>query len=121
MPKTALVVDDSRSLRGLVCDTLQEAGYKVLQSANGQEALETVANHPVDFVITDVNMPVLDGISLVKQLRTQPALQYVPILILTTEATAAMKNRGRLAGATGWMVKPFSPSQLINVVSRIVA
>lgn len=121
MSKTALVVDDSRSLRGLVCDTLEEAGYNVLQSANGQEALETVSQNSVDFVITDVNMPVLDGISLVQQLRTKSGLQHIPILILTTEATSSMKNRGRLAGATGWMVKPFSPTQLINVVSRIVA
>lgn len=121
MSKTALVVDDSRSLRGLVCETLEEAGYTVLQSCNGQEALETVTKNSVDFVITDVNMPMLDGISLVKQLRTQPDLKHVPILILTTEDTVEMKNRGRQAGATGWMVKPFNPPQLINVVSRIVA
>ncbi|QDU55613.1 response regulator [Aeoliella mucimassa] len=121
MSKTALVVDDSRSLRTMVSDTLEEAGYNVLQCANGQEALDTVAEKSVDFVITDVNMPLMDGLTLVKRLRSLPGMQYIPILILTTESTSNMKNRGRLAGATGWMVKPFNPAQLINVVTRIVA
>ena len=121
MSKTALVVDDSRSLRTMVSDALADAGYQVLQSTNGQEALETASTQKIDFVITDVNMPVMDGLTLVKQLRTLPSCKFIPILILTTESTAPMKNRGRLAGATGWMVKPFNPTQLLNVVARVVA
>ncbi|MAT69810.1 MAG: hypothetical protein CMJ58_09825 [Planctomycetaceae bacterium] len=121
MSKTALVVDDSRSLRCMVRETLEWAGYSVLPCANGQEALETVGGHAVDFVITDVNMPVMDGLSLVQRLRTMPDLEFAPILILTTEASDSMKNRGRQAGATGWMVKPFSPEQLLQVIARIVA
>ena len=121
MSKTALIVDDSRSLRGMIADSLMESGYRVIQCANGKEALETASQKPIDFVITDINMPVMDGLSLVTQLRSLPQLQHSPILILTTESSNEMKHRGRAAGATGWMVKPFSPQQLLDVVARIVA
>ncbi|PQO38013.1 response regulator [Blastopirellula marina] len=120
MVKKALVVDDSRSLRLMVSDTLSSAGFEVLQCENGQEALDCTTEHLVDFVITDVNMPVLDGISFVRELRARDRFRYTPIVVLTTESAESIKQRGRAAGATGWMVKPFNPEQLVHVVKKLV-
>ena len=108
-------------MRQMVSDTLKEAGFEAVESINGQDALNVTATQTFDFVITDVNMPVMDGICLVRQLRSRPEFRYTPILVLTTESDPSMKQRGREAGATGWMVKPFSPDQLVRVVGRIVA
>ncbi len=120
MTKTALVVDDSTSMRQMVAFTLQTAGFETLESANGVEALSLSENANVDLVITDVNMPEMDGITLIKELRNRPSFKFTPILLLTTESQDAKKLEGKAAGATGWMVKPFNPDQLMAVVKKVV-
>ena len=120
MPKTALVVDDSKSMRQMVTFTLTESGFNVIEGANGQEALDNVKGKSVDLVVTDLNMPVMDGLTLIRQLRAVPTYKFVPILMLTTESQATKKQEGREAGATGWIVKPFNPDQLLQVVSKVV-
>ena len=120
MAKKALVVDDSTSMRQMVTFTLQAAGFETLEGINGVDALAKSANAEVDIVITDLNMPVMDGITLVKELRAKPAFKFTPILLLTTESQESKKQEGKAAGATGWMVKPFNPEQLMAVVRKVV-
>lgn len=120
MSKTVLVVDDSTSMRQMVSFTMKEAGFDVIEGANGQEALTNVQGKAVNLVITDLNMPVMDGMSLIHQLRAQPAFKFTPILMLTTESQDAKKQEGKAAGATGWIVKPFNPTQLLQVVAKVV-
>lgn len=120
MAKTALVVDDSTSMRQMVVFTLQSAGFDTIESANGVEALTASDKTPVDLVITDLNMPEMDGITLIKELRNRPAFKFTPILLLTTESQDAKKQEGKAAGATGWMVKPFNPDHLMTVVKKVV-
>ncbi len=120
MTKTALVVDDSTSMRQMVAFTLQTAGFETLEGANGVEALSVSENANVDLVITDLNMPEMDGITLIKELRNRPSFKFTPILLLTTESQDAKKLEGKAAGATGWMVKPFNPDQLMAVVKKVV-
>jgi len=121
MPKTALIVDDSNTMRRMVGDTLRGAGFAVVEGVNGEEALERIAGKVIDLVITDFNMPILGGIGLVKRLRALPKFKFTPILLLTTESEEARKQEGRAAGATGWMVKPFDPTRLIQIVNRLLA
>lgn len=121
MPKTALIVDDSTSIRQMVSFTMQEAGFTVLEGSNGQEAIDKVAGQKVDIVITDLNMPVMDGMTLIRTLRAMPAFKFTPILMLTTESQDAKKQEGKAAGATGWIVKPFNPEKLLQVVGKVVA
>ncbi len=118
--KTALVVDDSPSIRQLVAYTLTGAGFEVVQSSNGAEALSSAEGRTVQIVITDLNMPVMDGLTLVRQLRTKPNFKFVPILLLTTEANDAKKAEGKAAGATGWLVKPFNPQQMLQVIAKVL-
>ncbi len=120
MTKTALVVDDSMSIRQMVCFTLQSVGFETIEGVNGASALEVANQQPLDLVITDLNMPVMDGITLVKELRAQPTYKFTPILLLTTESQQEKKLEGKAAGATGWMVKPFNPDQLLEVVKKVV-
>jgi two-component system chemotaxis response regulator CheY len=115
-----MIVDDSNTMRQMVGFTLKEAGYMVDEGADGMEALRFLEQRQVDLVITDVNMPVMDGITLVRELRKLPSYRFVPILILTTETGDDMKQKGRQAGATGWIVKPFKPEQLCQVLSRLL-
>jgi two-component system chemotaxis response regulator CheY len=115
-----MIVDDSNTMRQMVGFTLKEAGYNVEEGADGMEALRLLETKQVDLVITDVNMPVMDGITLVRELRKRPNYRFVPILILTTETGDDMKQKGRQAGATGWIVKPFKPEQLCQVLSRLL-
>jgi two-component system chemotaxis response regulator CheY len=105
-----MIVDDSNTMRQMVGFTLREAGYNVDEGCDGMEALRLLEERQVDLVITDVNMPVMDGITLVRELRKLPNYRFVPILILTTESGEDMKQKGRQAGATGWIVKPSSRS-----------
>ena len=121
MSKRILAVDDSKTMRDMVGFTLRGAGYDVVEANDGQDALDKLNGASVDLVITDVNMPRLDGIGLVKALRGNPAHRSTPILILTTESEDAKKNEGRAAGATGWIVKPFDPAQLVKVVQKVCA
>lgn len=120
MSKTALVVDDSTSMRQMVVFTLQTAGFETIEGANGVEALAVSENAPVDLVITDLNMPEMDGITLIKELRNRPSFKFTPILLLTTESQDTKKQEGKAAGATGWMVKPFNPDQLLAIVKKVV-
>lgn len=121
MAKIALIVDDSVSMRRMVAYTLAQAGFDILEAGNGAEALDRLGGQPVQVVITDLNMPVMDGLSLVKEVRARPAYRFTPILMLTTESADAKKQEGRAAGATGWIVKPFVPEQLLKVVAKVVA
>lgn len=120
MAKAVLVVDDSTSMRQMVSFTMKEAGFEVIEGTNGQEALTRVQGKSVNLVITDLNMPVMDGMTLIRALRAQPAFKFTPILMLTTESQQEKKMEGKSAGATGWIVKPFNPEQLLQVVNKVV-
>lgn len=120
MAKTLLIVDDSASMRQLVSFTLKDAGFDVVAAENGKEALSRLAGAKVDMVITDLNMPEMDGITLIRELRNRPELKFTPIVMLTTEAQEAKKQEGRGAGASGWIVKPFSPERLLEVVRKFI-
>ena len=115
-----LAVDDSPSMRQLVSMTLQRAGHDVHLAEDGVDAMRVAAELDVDLVITDVHMPNLDGISLIKKLRGMAAYKYKPILVLTTESSSDMKMRGKEAGATGWIVKPFNADALLKVLDRVL-
>jgi two-component system chemotaxis response regulator CheY len=120
MSKMALVVDDSTSMRQMVAFTLQQAGFQVIEGSDGQDALGKVSGKSVNLVVTDLNMPVMDGITLIKELRKIPNFKFTPILMLTTESQDSKKQEGKSAGATGWLVKPFNPDQLLQVVAKVV-
>lgn len=118
--QSILAVDDSPSMRKMVSFTLTGAGYHVVEAVDGQDAYEKALNHRVDLVLADQNMPRLDGIGLTRKLREHPNFKSIPILILTTESSDQMKQAGRAAGATGWLVKPFDPSRLIDVIKKVM-
>jgi two-component system chemotaxis response regulator CheY len=115
-----LAVDDSASMRQMVAFTLKGAGYNVIEAADGQEAYDKAKGETVDLVLTDQNMPRMDGITLVKNLRALATYTTTPILILTTESSDEMKAKGKAAGATGWLVKPFDPGKLLDVVRKVI-
>ena len=117
---TILVVDDSASMRQMVTFTLQSAGYEVIAAADGQAALDIAQANRVDLVLTDIHMPRLDGIALTRALRALPTYKFTPILTLTTEATVDKKQQARATGATGWIVKPFHPEQLLAVIKKVL-
>jgi two-component system chemotaxis response regulator CheY len=118
--QTILAVDDSAPMRQMVRYTLEGAGYRVVQASDGVEALEFARTSGVDLVLTDINMPRMDGIRLVRELRALQAYKFIPVLVLTTESGEDMKQRGREAGATGWIVKPFNPEQLLHTIARVL-
>ena len=115
-----LAVDDSASMRQMVSFTLKNAGYNVVEAVDGQDAWEKSASRDFDLVLTDQNMPRLDGLGLTRKLREHPNFKSTPILILTTESSDQMKQAGRAAGATGWLVKPFDPAKLIAVIKKVL-
>ncbi len=117
---SVLVVDDSPSIRRMVAYTLNAAGIDTIMAEDGVEALAIAREHDTNLVITDVNMPRMDGISLVAELRKLPAYRFKPILILTTETSRERKMQGKAAGATGWIVKPFDPDQLMGVLNKLL-
>lgn len=119
MSKRILAVDDSKTMRDMVSFTLKGAGYDVLLADDGVNALSALTGENVDLIITDVNMPNMNGIELVQKLRSDPKFRATPILILTTESDASLKQQGRAAGATGWIVKPFVPEKLLQVVKKV--
>ncbi len=119
MAKRIMAVDDSRTMREMVAFTLQQAGYAVSQAEDGDKALAALKSASVDLIITDLNMPNMDGVTLIRNLRKDPKWRTTPILMLTTESDPAKKAAGRDAGATGWIVKPFDPDKLIDVVRRV--
>ncbi len=121
MAKTVLVVDDSPTMRQMVAFTLTSAGYQVVEAGNGKEAGGKVnGGAKPDLVVTDLNMPEMDGITLIKEIRKMPALKFTPILMLTTEASDDKKKAGQAAGATGWIVKPFNPEQMMAVIKKVL-
>ncbi|MDF1588165.1 MAG: response regulator [Gammaproteobacteria bacterium] len=115
-----LAVDDSASMRQMVAFTLKGAGHAVTDAVDGKQALDLAGTQTFDLVLTDVNMPVMDGITLTKELRALTDYRFTPILILTTEAGMEKKQQGRAAGATGWLVKPFNPEQLLATVRKVL-
>jgi two-component system, chemotaxis family, chemotaxis protein CheY len=119
MAKTILTVDDSASVRQMVKFTLADAGYCVIEAVDGKDALVKLTS-VVNLVITDLNMPNLDGIGLIRSVRANPAWKGIPILMLTTESHEASKQEGKAAGATGWIVKPFTTQQLLAVVKKVL-
>jgi two-component system, chemotaxis family, chemotaxis protein CheY len=117
--KVILTVDDSASVRQMVKFTLSDAGYTVIEAVDGEDALAKLSC-PVNLVITDLNMPRLDGLGLIRGVRSNPACKGIPIVMLTTESQESRKQEGKAAGATGWIVKPFTPQQLLAVVKRLL-
>lgn len=115
-----LTVDDSRTILAMLQHTLFGAGFEVLQASDGQQGLDVLNLEDVDLVITDINMPVMDGIEFIKNVRATGRHQSLPILILTTETSQEKRDQGRAAGGTGWIVKPFDPEKLISVIKRVV-
>ena len=120
MAKTVLAVDDSASIRQMVSFTLKSAGYEVIEAVDGQDGLDKAKAKSVNLILTDQNMPRMDGLTLIKNLRGLPQYASTPILMLTTESSDAMKSQGRAAGATGCLVKPFDPQKLIEVVRKVI-
>lgn len=120
MSKTILAVDDSASIRQMVSFTLKSSGYDVVEAVDGVDGLEKAKAKAVNLVLSDQNMPRMDGLTLIKALRALPQYKTVPILMLTTESSDAMKQQGRAAGATGWLVKPFDPQKLVEVVKKVI-
>lgn len=120
MAKTILAVDDSTSIRQMVAFTLKGAGYEVTEALDGEDGLNKAKSKAFNLVLTDQNMPKMDGITLIKSLRAMPQYKSVPILVLTTEAGDTMKSQGKAAGATGWLVKPFDPQKLMDVVKKVI-
>lgn len=118
--ESILVVDDSASIREMVSFTLKSAGYEVITASDGVEALEFAQGNSVKLVVTDINMPNMDGITLIKELRKIDAYQFTPILTLTTESGDDKKRQGKDAGATGWIVKPFDPDSLLKTIRKVM-
>ena len=115
-----LTVDDSRTILAMLHHTLSNAGFEVLQAEDGQQGLDLLKANPVDIVITDINMPVMDGIEFIRKVRASGQFSALPILILTTETSQDKRDQGKAAGGTGWIVKPFDPEKLISVIHRVV-
>ena len=121
MSKSILVVDDTRSMRKMVVTVLQAAGYEVAEAGDGAEALDIARNRVFDLVVTDHNMPRMDGVTLVRSLRGLAEYDNVALIVLSTETGAELKAQGREAGATGWMAKPFDPQKMLDIVRQFVA
>jgi two-component system chemotaxis response regulator CheY len=121
MAKTIMTVDDAASVRQMVSFVLKQSGYDVLEAVDGRDALQKLSGGlKVDMIITDLNMPNLDGIGLIKGARALPACKFIPIIMLSTESQDSKKQEGKSAGASGWIVKPFKPEQLLAVVSKVL-
>ena len=120
MSKIIMTADDSPSTRQMIGFTLKQAGFTVVDACDGQDALRKLKGSPVDMLITDLNMPVMDGMELIRSIRALPQFKYMPIIMLTTESQPERKQAGKAAGATGWIVKPFTQEQLVAVVNRVL-
>jgi two-component system, chemotaxis family, chemotaxis protein CheY len=120
MSKTILAVDDSASIRQMVAFTLKSSGYEVVEAVDGMDGLEKAKSKTFNLILTDQNMPRMDGLNLIKSLRAMAQYKTTPILMLTTESSDAMKSQGKAAGATGWLVKPFDPQKLVDVVKKVI-
>lgn len=120
MSKKILAVDDSASIRQMVTFTLKQAGYDVVAAEDGKDGLEKAASESPNLIITDLNMPNMNGIEMIREVRKNPSHKFTPILMLTTESDESKKMEGKQAGATGWIVKPFNPEQLLKVIQRVM-
>lgn len=120
MSKTIITVDDAQTMRKMIRFTLQPTGHQILEAADGVEAFNTLKDKPVDLIITDVNMPNMDGLELTRKLRATALHSRTPIVLLTTESSPEKKTQGKAAGATGWIVKPFNQQQLLAIVAKIL-
>ena len=120
MSKTILVVDDSASIRQVVGMTLKSAGYDVVEAVDGRDALSKLDGRKINLVISDVNMPIMDGITFLKELKQKPDYKFTPVIMLTTEGSDAMKREGQAAGAKAWVVKPFKPEQMLQAVAMLI-
>ena len=120
MSKTIITVDDAVTIRKMVTFTLQPTGHRILEAGDGVQAFEIIQKQPVDLILTDINMPNMDGIELTRQIRTLPAYGRTPIILLTTESEPNKKAQGKEAGASGWIVKPFQQDQLLALVSQVL-
>jgi two-component system chemotaxis response regulator CheY len=120
MSKLILTADDSTSVRQMVAFTLKGAGYSVVEAVDGKDALTKAKSGAINMVLTDLNMPNMNGIELIKALRAEPNYKFIPIVMLTTESQGDRKQEGKAAGATGWIVKPFKPEQLLAVVKKVL-
>ncbi|MDH3325433.1 MAG: response regulator [Gammaproteobacteria bacterium] len=121
MAKTILIVDDSASLRQVIAIALKGAGYEVIEGCDGQDGLDKLSGQKVNLIISDVNMPNMDGLTMVTKIKENPSYKFTPIIMLTTESGADMKERGKAAGVKAWMVKPFKPDQMLDAVSQLIA
>ena len=119
MAKLIMIVDDSASMRRVVSIALKGAGYDVLEGVDGKDALSKLTGQKVHMIISDVNMPVMDGIAFLKAVKAMPAYKFTPVIMLTTESAEEKKREGQAAGARAWVVKPFQPEQLVNAVQRL--
>lgn len=120
MGHTILTVDDSASMRQMVTFTLSGAGFEVVEAVDGKDGLAKLAGKKVNMIITDLNMPNMDGIEMVRNIRAMPEYKFIPIILLTTESQDSKKKEGKAAGATGWIVKPFKPEQLLAVIKKVL-
>lgn len=118
--RNILICDDSVSMRQMLKLTLTDANYKITEAKNGVEGLELAKTHQFDLIITDVNMPLLDGLSLVRELRALPDYLFKPILLLTTETDPQKKKKAKTVGATGWIIKPFDPDKLLAAIRKVL-
>lgn len=120
MSKTVLVVDDSAAIRQVVSITLKGAGYEVIEACDGSDALSKLTGQRVHLIISDVNMPVMDGLTFLREVKARPEYKFTPVIMLTTESAEDKKQEGQAAGAKAWMVKPFEPAQMLDAVSKLV-
>jgi two-component system chemotaxis response regulator CheY len=120
MSKIIMTADDSASIRQMVGFTLGQAGYRIVEAEDGRDALDKLKSARVDMLLTDLNMPNMDGIELIRETRANPRYKFMPIVMLTTESQDSKKQEGKKAGATGWIVKPFKPEQLVAVVKKVM-
>jgi len=119
MSKTIMVVDDSSSIRQVISIALKSAGYEVIEACDGKDALSKLTGQKIHLIVSDVNMPNLDGIGLVKEVKQHPQYKFTPIMMLTTESGESKKQEGKSAGAKGWLVKPFQPTALLSAVAKL--
>jgi two-component system chemotaxis response regulator CheY len=120
MSKTIMIVDDAVSIRGLASMTLENSGYRVIEATNGKDALEKISGQHVDLIIADLYMPQMDGIELIQLLKADSRYKFIPIVVLTKESGTDMKRQGQTAGAKAWVIKPFKPNTILNVVQKII-
>src|SRR5690554_1926198 len=120
MAKTIMIIDDSASLRQVVAIALKSAGYDVIEASDGRDALNKLPNQKINLIICDVNMPNMDGITFVKELKAQANYKFTPVIMLTTEGSDEKKRAGQTAGARAWVVKPFCPEQMLDAVSKLI-